>query len=211
MKETLIKLMKPGDVILINGSARWYKIPTKIVHFMIRLYQRRLFGKRSVYKDTHVMLYLSPARIFSQGYPVAKWETIEDVAKKKFTVYRNRWVHYEKFQHELNEIAGRIIGRSYDMGDNLDFLISGLLGYTNRRRIRIFEFSRRRMVCSVAVRTILERLRQDEKRKGFSAIAKLFPGVDVEMTTPAHFANSILFRWEFKKVASWKELNKKES
>jgi len=209
MSKRIIELMRPGDVILIDGSVKWYRIFMKFVHFMIRLYQKRLFGKKSAYRDTHAILYIFPGHIFSQDFPVGKWEKIEDVLKQKFTVYRNRWVDYEKFKYELHEIALEIIGRPYDVGDLLDFLISGILGYTKKRKIRFFEFSRRHMTCSVAVRTILERLRKDEELKGNSTIAKLFPGLAVEMTTPAHFANSEFYRCEFKKIISWKEVRKK--
>jgi len=199
--------LEPGDVILIEGSAKWYQIGTKFIHMMIRWYQRRLFGRKSNWKDTHAMLYLTPHFVFSMDFPHGKWEKIQHVLERKFSVYRGRYVRYEKFRCELWEIAHRIVPRSYDVGDLLDFLISGILGYTRIRKIRIFEFSRRHMTCSVAVRAIFERLRKDEELKGNFLIPRLFDKIDVEMTTPAHFANSCKYACEFTKIADWRHLN----
>jgi len=203
-KQKIIMGLKPGDVILIEGSAKWYRLITKFIHFMIRWYQRRLFGRKSHYKDTHAMLYLTPYFIFSMDFPVGKWETIQYVLNQKFTVYRGRYVNYEKFRSELYEIAKGIVYRPYDVGDLLDFLISGILGYTRIRKIRFFEFSRRYMTCSVAVRSIFERLRKDEELKNNFMIPKLFSDIDVEMTTPAHFANSCKYACEFRKIIDWR-------
>ena len=205
-KQEIIILLKPGDVILIEGSAKWYQIGTKFIHFMIRWYQKRLFGKKSHYKYTHVMLYFSPYFIFSMDFPAGKWEKIQYVLNQKFTVYRGRYVRYEKFRSELYEIAMRIVHRPYDVGDLLDFLISGILGYTRIRKIRFFEFSRRYMTCSVAVRSIFERLRKDEELKENFIIPKLFSDIDVEMTTPAHFANSCKYACEFRKIIDWRKI-----
>jgi len=206
-RQEIIMLLKPGDVILIEGSAKWYRLITKFIHFMICWYQRRLFGKKSHYKDTHAMLYLTPHVIFSMDFPSGKWEKIQYVFNQKFTVYRSRYVNYEKFRTELYDIAIRIIYRPYDVGDLLDFLISGILGYTRIRKIRFFEFSRRYMTCSVAVRSIFERLRKDKELENNFTIPKLFRDIDVEMTTPAHFANSDKYAYEFKKIIDWRELN----
>jgi len=109
----------------------------------------------------------------------------------------------------------------------LDFLISGLLGYTETRKIRFFELSRRHMVCSTAVRAILERTRQAaeltgdySKKRLFNKLnpakwpkrkLKKFTRTDVEMTTPAHFANSDYFEYEFIKIISWEDYNKEEA
>ncbi len=206
-KQEIIMLLKPGDVILIEGSAKWYRLITKFIHFMIRWYQRRLFGRKSKYKDTHAMLYLAPCFVFSMDFPAGKWEKIQYVLEQKFTIYRSRYVNYGKFRSELYEIAKLIINRPYDVGDLLDFLISGILSYRRTRKIRFFEFSRRYMTCSVAVRTIFERLRKHQKYDGNFIIPKLFRGVDVEMTTPAHFANSGWFSFEFTKIIDWRYLN----
>jgi len=202
-----IEGLQAGDVILIEGSAKWYQIGTKFIHFMIRWYQRRLFGRKSNWKVTHAMLYLTPYFIFSMDFPHGQWEKIQYVLERKFSVYRARYVRYEKFRTELYGIANRIVYRPYDVGDLLDFLISGILGYTKIRKIRFFEFSRRHMVCSVAVRAIFERLRKIEELNGNFMIPKLFKDINVEMTTPAHFSNSCKYACEFKKIADWRHLN----
>lgn len=206
-KKEIIKLIKPGDVILLEGTAESHQFFTKFLHFMIRWYQRRLFGKNSNYKDTHAMLYIFPGFIFSMDFPVGKWECLDTVLSQRFTVYRGTKAEYVDFWRELYEIASRIVHRPYDVGDLLDFLISGILGYTDVRRIRFFEFSRRYTTCSVAVRTIFERLRKNQELDGNYFIPRLFEGVDVEMTTPAHFANSDKYDFEFRKIVSWKELD----
>lgn len=225
--EEIKSIIKPGDVINIDGKAKWWKIWTKITHWGIRFYQRRLFGKESNYRDTHTTLYFSLDKVFSTTTPKARWETLEHQLERKFTVYRYNIREYSgehiKF---MEEIASTLIDLEYDVGDLVDFLIGGLLGYQHVRKIRLFEFSRKKMVCSTSVRAIQENLRKTLEEDDDFSFPRLFNKLnpekwsqeeiekfektDVEATTPAHYANSSWFESEFAKVCSWRDLKEKE-
>ncbi len=221
--EDIKSMIEPGDVINIEGKTKWWKIWNKITHWGIRFYQRRLFGKESNYKDTHTTLYFAPDKIFSTTVPRARWETLDHQLEQKFTVYRYKRQDYsEEDVQFMEDISATLIDIGYDIGDLVDFLIGGFLGYDHVRRVRIFEFSRKKMVCSTSVRTIQENLRKILEEDGDFSYPRLFNKLnpekwtledianfertDVEATTPAHYANSDWFEGEFEKVCSWKDL-----
>lgn len=221
--EEIKSIIKPGDVINIDGKAKWWQIWNKIAHWGIRFYQRKLFGKESNYRDTHTTLYLSPHKVFSTTTPRSRWETLDHQLEQRFTVYRYKIRDYsDEHIQFMEDIAATLIDLGYDVGDLVDFLIGGLLGYQHVRKIRLFEFSRKKMVCSTSVRAIQENLRKILEEDGDFSFPRLFNKLnpekwpqeeiekfertDVEATTPAHYANSDRFEGEFEKVCSWKEL-----
>lgn len=219
--EQLKSLLKPGDVITnAGGISIWYKPWTLVLNKSIQGFQKKLFGKESNYMPTHAMLYFAPDKVFSMTTPHCKWETLEDRAKTGFIVYRYRPQTYSDQHLEImRQAADEMIGMPYDYGDLLDFMINGLLGYTSVRKIRWFEFSRQKMICSTAVRTIQEKLRKTLEAEGDFSFPRLFNQLnpakwpteevakfvrtDVEMTTPAHYANSAWFENEFERICSW--------
>jgi len=116
--------------------------------------------------------------------------------------------------------AREIVGTDYDLGQLLDIAINDILGYEHQRRLTIFDFGRKKKVCSVGVRVVFEYLHQvkietEDSPPGKWLFDKLNPkkwsekdiqkfrGTDVEATAPAHFANSDYFQHEFELIAKF--------
>jgi len=220
--EKVKELIRPGDVINTIGEDVWYKPWTWIPNKGIQLYQRWLFGRNSSYKDTHTTMYFGDDKVFSTTYPKAKWETLEHRVDMKFTVYRYAFSEYtDEHIDIMYNVAKDLIGLDYDVGDLFDFMICKVLGYDSVRKVRLFEMSRKKFVCSTSVRTIQEKLRKSLEEKGDLTFKRLFNTLnpdkwsrrkiekfertDVEMTTPAHYANSLWFEGEFKRVCGWQD------
>jgi hypothetical protein len=110
--------------------------------------------------------------------------------------------------------ANKLIGKIYDIGQLLDIAINHILGYTVRRKYKIFDFGKRCKICSVGVRSIYEFLLQYIQKNENKNLQKLFTcgnkSVDVEITTPAHFANSVRYENEFVLVAKNNNFSKGE-
>ncbi len=216
--EKVKAFLEPGDVINdTGGECIWYKPWTCIAKWGIQGYQKRLFGKDSDYRPTHTVLYFAPDQIFSATTPTVRWETLEQVVEKGFTVYRyNRSEYVDSHVEIMLNAASQFIGRPYDYGDLMDFMICELLGYTHVRKVRLFEFSRKYMVCSTSVRAVQEKLRKNLEADDDFTFPRLFNKLnpekwtekemqafertDVEMTTPAHYSNSAWFEGEFTRV-----------
>lgn len=217
------KILIPSDIINLDGYDPWYKPWAFIPHGAIRLHQKKLFGKTSNYRDTHTVLYFEPEKIFSVTTPRTRWETIEHNAKGRFTIYR-----YQPYQFDdtdiavMLEAANKMIGTKYDYGQLLDIALNHILGYEHIRKAKIFDLGKRRLVCSVGARALYEQVRYRARWSlGYDKIDRLFNELnpdywpkhevekfqrsDVELTSPAHFANSHYFKGEFKPVLSWRE------
>lgn len=117
----------------------------------------------------------------------------------------------------MRTAAMQMLGEFYDVGQLLDIAINQILGFPHRRKSKWFDFGKKLKVCSVGVRVIYEAILQDLLGgRPAVGIKFLFPhlnpvmwtgeeyrryrGTDVEMTSPAHFANSHYFGHEFERV-----------
>ena len=124
----------------------------------------------------------------------------------------------------MMDSADQMIGIRYDIGQLLDIAIRGILEYDQDRPLSIFDFGRKRKVCSVGVRVCFEYLYQKmikpsipDAPKGKWLFRSLNPdkwppseiekykGTNVEATAPAHFANTDYFKNEFELVAKFKD------
>jgi len=214
--EEIKSILRPGDIINQVGHPKWYEFWLSITYGFIKWHQRRLFGKHSNYRDTHTMIYFDPIQTFSVEMPKAILKPLSDYYKSDFTIYRikNPAITSEMTWY-MKEHAKKMVDRDYDVGQLLDIAVNGILGYANRRKAKIFDMGDKNKVCSVGVRVLLERLNQKHKfqtngkwlfhslnpnRWSTKKIAN-YRGVDVEMTTPAHFANTDQFENELKLVA----------
>lgn len=208
------------------GEVKWYKSPLKAIGYWgIWWHQRRFFGKDSSWRDTHTVCYFDFDKIFSYDFPYAHWQNLYGVCgAKEITVYRCRGDLYGKATDGLDEqdlramekAATQMLGEFYDVGQLLDIAINQVLGFPHRRKGKWFDFGKKLKVCSVGVRVIYEAVLQDILGRPAAGIKFLFRnlnperwtqeqcreyrGTDVEMTSPAHFANSNFFGHEFKRV-----------
>jgi len=217
---SLKRNLKPGDIINIDGYDKILEPWNIVTHKCVRSHQKHLFGPLSNYHDTHTMMYFGPDKVFSVTAPKTRWETIEKHAENRFTILR-----YTKKQFTDHDIAImyntalKIIDTKYDYGQLLDIAINQILGYDNIIKYKWFDMGKKRMVCSVGCRTIMEDLRHQQEIEGTIAIERLFnklnemhwtqhqidefTRVDVECTSPGHFSNTNWFDREYTIQLMW--------
>jgi len=217
--EAILKLIKPGDVVNQVGKHSWWQFWLAITYGAIRWHQKKLFGKDSNWKDTHTMLYLDEENTFSVELPKATMKPLQEYCLSSLSIYRLRLAELtQDFVETLRYAAKEMVGEDYDIGQLLDIAIYGLLGYDHQRPLPIFDFGRKKKVCSVGVRVAFEylykeRIKTEDSRPGKWLFYALNPdkwppeaiqnykGTDVEATSPAHFANSDYFSYEFELIA----------
>ncbi|RME19935.1 MAG: hypothetical protein D6806_17385 [Deltaproteobacteria bacterium] len=219
--------LQPGDVVNSSGRVHCDTFYYALPYHLIRQNQRRIFGNQSIWHDTHCMLYLDPEHTLSVEPFKAKWLKPEDYCLDRISIWRftkypvpftaDQVAVMRKYADE------HIIGTIYDVGQLMDIMINTILGYHHTIHFRIFDFSKRFKVCSVGVRVLYEKLRKHLEETDQPAFERLFQkinplapwpggvfpqskipgkyGVDVEATSPAHFANSHYFDSEFELVA----------
>ena len=216
--EEILKLIKPGDVVNQEGRAKWWEIWLKIAYWGIRRHQKKLFGKHANWRDTHTMLYLDKNNTFSVELPKATKKTLREYCLSNLSIYRLTKVAINDYKVDLDMITDGMVGVEYDIGQLLDIALNGILGFGNLRLLKIFDFGRKKKVCSVGVRVAYEKLYLDKikkpgDREGKWLFYSLNPdkwteeeiqnyrGTDIEATTPAHFANSNYINFEFDLIA----------
>jgi len=223
--EEILKVIRPGDVVNQDNATPWYELWSVVGHWAIRRYQRHLFGKAANWRDTHTMIFFDEWATFSVELPKARIKPLHDYCLSNMSIYRFQLTELTKEHLEIMmEAADQMIGTGYDIGQLLDIGLRGLLGYDQDRPLQLFDWGKKKKVCSVGVRICYEYLYQKaikpavpNPRPGkwlFYALnpAKWPPdkvaayhGTDVEATAPAHFANSDYFQNEFELVARFKD------
>ncbi len=217
--ENILKMIKPGDVINQVGDFKWYEFWLSIGSKSIQSHQKALFGKESNWKDDHTMMFFDEDNTFSVELPIATMKPLKKYCLSNLSIYRLRLIEL-KADHinTMRRSAKNMLGTDYDIGQLLDIAINQILGYENQRRLSIFDFGRKKKVCSVGVRVVFEHLYQqhirteksDSRKWLFDKLnpdkwpdkkVKQFKGTDVEATSPAHFANSDYFCNEFELIA----------
>jgi len=216
----ILKYIKPGDVVNQTNKAKWWEIFLAIGIWGIVRYQRHLFGKKSRYHDDHNMLFLSKDQTLSVEPPKAVLKPLKKYCLTDISIYRlTKHTIDDEDIKIMQEAAKPLLGTQYDIGQLVDILINGLLGFEHQVKFRFFDFGKKKKVCSVGIRAVFEYLYQ--KRIKSTAdnriwlfkkinpdywsehIVNNFKGVDVEATTPAHFANSEYFDNEFTLIAKF--------
>ncbi len=217
--------VKPGDVINFDSTSEWYNMHILAGYWSIRRHQKALFGSTSRWRDTHTMLMLAEDELLSVEQPRTRWARLENLYDDKITVWR-----YTKRELSgsdidvMREAAEDLIGSVYDVGQLTDLAVKRVMGYPHSIEYCVCDFSRYCKVCSVGVRVCYEHLRKKLKEQGDDSMKRLFSsfrydtwdhndamvasntecrGVDLEATTPAHFANSRDFDGEFELVCEF--------
>lgn len=217
--DSILKIIKPGDVVNQVGDFHWWQFWLAIGSFTIQRHQKALFGKDSNWKDDHTMMFFEEDNTFSVELPRATMKPLQEYCLSNISIYRFRLKELNADDIETMRVAAkRMIGSDYDIGQLLDIAINGILGYDNQRRLKIFDFGRKKKVCSVGIRVVYEylyqtKIRTEDSESGKWLFDKLNPekwskkdikkfrGTDVEATSPAHFANSDYFQDEFELIA----------
>jgi len=201
-------LFQDGDVLVTYGSGgvwpprRWV---LWVVYRGIRAFQRAKWGSGADTGPTHVRVWLG-GQFFEMTTPVGKWTTRDEVIldKKDWKVARFRGAigNFPAMQQK----AGAMVGLKYDIGDLLDFGLSGLVGRF-AGWLRIFgDRERKYTVCSTALAKVLRaggvpfRVSRDDVRRD-AGVAVLFrDGADPidlidSAIDPAYFVNNPT-QWE---------------
>ena len=226
-----LKLARPGDVINIWISPKkdncFDTLKNKVADFGIQQVQKGVFGRKSDYKDHHSMMYFCPEKTFSVEPPYPKWRDIESFGALGVSIVRWNLIR------ELNdndvallwEGAEKIIKehKKYDIGQLVDFMISSIAGYPFDDSIKWFDEGKKRMVCSVAVASVIaywrhkllattgEKIRQPFRTLNPTAWKKKFRRRfyqeghwDINRTFPAMFVNCLThFINDFRLIAEF--------
>ncbi|MBN2030187.1 hypothetical protein JW824_08065 [bacterium] len=217
--DNILQVIKPGDVVNQVGDFKWYEFWLSMGSKSIQSHQKDLFGKNSNWKDDHTMMFFDKDNTLSVELPIATVKPLEKYCLSNLSIYRLRLIEL-KADHitTMRKSANDMLGTDYDIGQLLDIAINQILGYEHQRRLSIFDFGRKKKVCSVGVRVVFEHLYQQRIRTSDSDSGKWlfdklnadkwpekkveqFNGTDVEATSPAHFANSDYFCNEFELIA----------
>lgn len=218
----ILKVIKPGDVVNQITSYKPYQILMATGIKAIRKYQRHLFGNEANWKHDHCMLFFDKKFTLSLEPPKTIKKPLEKYCLNDISIYRLQKKTLGKSDIDLmRKGAEELVGTVYDVGQLLDIAINGLLGYEHSFKIKIFDFGKKRKVCSVGVRSVFEYLYQKKNKntkneketwlfntidpqKWPKNIVKKYQGTDIDATTPAHFANYDYFDNEFKLIARFK-------
>jgi hypothetical protein len=218
--QSINELILPGDVINFDSKTAWYKILFRIAYWGIRRHHKRLFGRLGRWRDTHTMLYLDDDHVFSVEPPQCRWWKLKELNDEHISVWRYTKQGFS--DHDIGIMcyaARQMIGRKYDKGQLVDFMINEAMGYPDRLKYHIFESGKKQKVCSTGVRVCFEYLRKMMPQSGRKRLFSNYKdpayeqsprvkhmnekgrGVDVEATAPGHFANSHFFDDEFELIA----------
>ncbi|NPV02916.1 MAG: hypothetical protein HPY53_16200 [Brevinematales bacterium] len=221
--------LRPGDFVNFDAAMKsWWDIAESFAWKLIPWDQKKVFGGNSCFKDIHSVIYFDPDRTFSMEYPKGGvYNKLEDYCLDPIAIYR-----YQRREFDAQDIAimikhaDKLIGVKYDLGLLVKILFETILDTGRHQRIRI---RKRSFVCSTAVRVIFENWRKVWNRTHpgqprmhrlfdtfnghldapYSRVRDLFynglypNGVEYEMTSPAHFANSAFYGHEFRLVAQF--------
>ncbi len=217
--DSILQFIRPGDVVNQINTHKWWEFWLAIACNSIQSHQKKLFGRDSNWKDTHTMLYFDEHNTFSVEFPKATLKPLKEYCLSDLSIYRLRLVELtDDHLSTMREAAMEMVGENYDVGQLLDIAINSLLGYDHQRRLSIFDFGKKKKVCSVGVRVAFEHLYQKKIKTADSPAGKWlfntlnpekwspkviakYKGTDVEATSPAHFANSEFFCHDFELIA----------
>lgn len=221
--ETILKIIKPGDIITQPGKSPWWQFWRTAVYLSIRYYHYRLFGSRACTRDIHAMIFLDEDNTFTVELPRATMKPLQEYCLTEFSIYRLQLKELNADDIEMMKMSARnLVGQNYDLGQILDIAINFLMGYEHQRRLKFFDLGARKKICSVGVRVLFEKLYREKLKlpdapdkkwlfetlnpeKWSQPYIQNYHGTDIEATAPAHFTNSDFFANEFKLIARFKD------
>jgi hypothetical protein len=157
-KEKLLELLRPGDVLNSDSKPRWWEFWLAVVYAEIRQYQKHKWKGRSLqnrgWHDVHSMLYLGDGKFLSVTVPRSVICELEVSERTKYRIcrYQNEdWIFKDEETATIKEAAQTLVGYPYDYGQLLDILLKQLFPTFVKEKLSIFDFGRKRKVCSVGV------------------------------------------------------------
>lgn len=194
-------ILKPGDIIVSYKKPKSFIWPPIIstlnclFHYILFLKGKHLYPNGIGHNKDHVRGTVNQDTTFEFTYPRARYQEFSDwmVAQGYATVVSLDFPVWNELPEEekarlIKEQTDRWEGTAYDVGQLVDIWI----GWH-----RVFDFSKRRKVCSVGWRIIFETILSNLlSEQNFPVKVNLFPEVEVEKTLPCCFLNS---RWFVRK------------
>ncbi|MFH1010440.1 MAG: hypothetical protein V1784_04295 [bacterium] len=197
-KEKLLELLQPGDVLNSDSKPRWWEFWMRVLYAEIRRYQKRKWKGRSPrkrgWRDVHSMLYLGDGRFLSVTVPRSVICELEVSERAKYRICRYQsedWNFREEELAVLKDAAQLLVGHGYDYGQLLDILLKQLFPSFVKEKLSLFDFGRKRKVCSVGVHfCFLAWWYKFAKEIYPRPLGKQY----LEITCPADFANHETFK-----------------
>ena len=168
----MIQDARPGDLVLTRGHFRWWPpkyIVRSVLYREIRRFQKKRYERMRWafpalgiprdydYLPTHVYVVMGSRLLFEFTEPRARFISVEDsgIEDKGYTLHR--WRHYGALP-TTQELADRchkeFEGDEYDIGDLLDFELSGWLKILEK--VRLFgDRADKLKVCSTGAFSVL--------------------------------------------------------
>lgn len=178
-------VLQNGDILLTYGKGGFWPLRRMVLwltYRAIRAYQKKKWGRN--WMATHCRVFLN-GRFFEATTPVCCWTEVSELALDKKDWKVARWAGTLDVP-AMMAVAERLIGTPYDIGDLVDFGISGLLGWV--KGLRIFgDRARKYRVCSTAAAEIVN-----------AGGARLFwrgKPLPPENADPAAFENQPIHAW----------------
>lgn len=208
--------LQSGDIINYK-EADDSSFTTKIGCWGIRTYQKRVFGAASNWKDVHSMIYFDKNHIFSVEPPKTTYVKLKDIEKYDCSIYRFRDSLCKDDIKVMRKAADSMIGIPYDYGQLLDIGFQEVLNYPPYiDKLNIFDFSKKKRVCSVGVGVVYRALTKSKPLPKLFSYLNPYKWTDefkkdfyhhggywrIEQYPPAIFANSDMFNYEFINITS---------
>lgn len=166
------------------------------VNWRIQRFQRRTLGKTAFIKSTHTRLYVGKGTLVEFTWPKAQFVKWTEIADGNLRVLRYRRCDWsgvpEAVRQAVLTVAMNYIGKRYDLLELVRFLVSEAAGNNvavDEVLRQVIDGGQDNMVCSTFAATLYRVARNEANVHGF-AVPKLFGGLPVELTTPAHFDNA---------------------
>jgi len=191
-----------GDVINLDPAH-----PGPIIGIgcaLIRLAQRKLFGKSANWRDSHTMLYFTnesirryigsdakvktilakdsanELQVFSVAPPKASFISIDVFALDTVSVYRYapRTLAPRDIELMLQATLPLLL-TDYDFGQLADIGMNEILGYPFENKVRLFDFGEKKKVCATGVAIVFQKWRKELEKEGIT-VQRLFSKLDPE-------------------------------
>lgn len=187
--------LRPLDIV--NSVPRFGFNLRSLVAWRIQRFQRRMLGPAAFVKSTHTRVYLGRGTLTEFTWPRAQFVQFGDIALDgRLRVLRYRRADMASLAPEVMQavlsLAYDVNGKRYDLAELFRFLASEAAGFglgPGEILKAVIDGGGDNFVCSTYAATLFRVARHAARRAGYE-VPKLFGGLPVEMTTPAHFDNA---------------------
>jgi hypothetical protein len=180
----------PRGVVVNTYGEHPRNLLSRFVYWQIRAYQRRKYPHSPRTRAIHSMLCLGDGRFLSVQHPRAIITGLDIEPGSNISVWKYNYLEEfgEASWQAFDQAVREIVGTPYDYGQLLDILVHQLFGWLPQK-LNLFDFSRKRKVCSVAVHAVLVKAWQQTNRTHSRPLGEQY----IEHTCPSDFENHETF------------------